>query len=278
MQSISNGELRLQAFAVTEPDAGSETTRIQTTAVRSGDKYIVNGQKIWISRVAQSDLMLLLARTTPYEELENKTEGLSVFVVDMRNVGKQLEVRPIDMTFNRHTNQLFFDNLEIPAENLIGEEGKGFRYIIDSWNAERILIAAEAIGDARFFIEKAADYASNRIVFGKPIGANQGVQLPIAQAYAHTEAADLMRFDAAAKFDSNERCGAEANMAKFLAANAAWEAGNACLNTFGGYGFAKEYDIERKFRETRLFITAPVNNNLILAYIGQNVLKMPRSY
>ena len=278
LPSIANGELRLQAFAVTEPDAGSETTRIQTTAVRSGEKYIVNGQKIWISRVAQSDLMLLLARTTPYEELENKTEGLSVFVVDMRNVGKQLEVRPIDMTFNRHTNQLFFDNLEIPAENLIGEEGKGFRYIIDSWNAERILIAAEAIGDARFFIEKAADYASNRIVFGKPIGANQGVQLPIAQAYAHTEAADLMRFDAAAKFDSNERCGAEANMAKFLAANAAWEAGNACLNTFGGYGFAKEYDIERKFRETRLFITAPVNNNLILAYIGQNILKMPRSY
>ncbi|MQF86991.1 MAG: acyl-CoA dehydrogenase [SAR202 cluster bacterium] len=278
LPGIAAGDTRLQAFAVTEPDAGSETTRIQTTAKRSGDKYIINGQKIWISRVAQSDLMLLLARTTPYEELENKTEGLSVFVVDMRTAGTQIEVRPIDMTFNRHTNQLFFDNLEVPAENLIGEEGKGFRYIIDSWNAERILIAAEAIGDAKFFIDKASEYASSRIVFGRPIGANQGVQLPIAQAYAHTEAADLMRFDAAGKFDRGERCGAEANMAKFLAANAAWEAGNACLNTFGGYGFAKEYDIERKFRETRLFITAPVNNNLILAYIGQNVLKMPRSY
>ncbi len=278
LPGIAAGDTRLQAFAVTEPDAGSETTRIQTTAKRSGEKYIINGQKIWISRVAQSDLMLLLARTTPYEELENKTEGLSVFVVDMRTAGTQIEVRPIDMTFNRHTNQLFFDNLEVPAENLIGEEGKGFRYIIDSWNAERILIAAEAIGDAKFFIDKASEYASSRIVFGRPIGANQGVQLPIAQAYAHTEAADLMRFDAAGKFDRGERCGAEANMAKFLAANAAWEAGNACLNTFGGYGFAKEYDIERKFRETRLFITAPVNNNLILAYIGQNVLKMPRSY
>ena len=278
LPGIASGELRLQAFAVTEPDAGSETTRISTTAVRKGDRYIVNGQKTFISRVAQSDLMLLLARTTPYDELSNKTEGLSVFVVDMREAGDQLTVQPIDMTFNRHTNQLFFDNLEVPAENLIGEEGKGFRYIIDSWNVERILIASEAIGDARFFIERASTYASERVVFGRPIGANQGVQLPIAHAHAHTEAANLMRFDAAAKFDRGEKCGAEANMAKLLASEAAWEAGNACLNTYGGYGFAREYDIERKFRETRLYMTAPVNNNLVLAYLGQNVLGMPRSY
>ena len=278
LPSIASGELRLQAFAVTEPDAGSETTRIATTAVRKGDRYVVNGQKTFISRVAQSDLMLLLARTTPYDELSNKTEGLSVFVVDMREAGDQLTVQPIDMTFNRHTNQLFFDNLEVPAENLIGEEGKGFRYIIDSWNVERILIASEAIGDARFFIERASTYASERVVFGRPIGANQGVQLPIAHAHAHTEAANLMRFDAAAKFDRGEKCGAEANMAKLLASEAAWEAGNACLNTYGGYGFAREYDIERKFRETRLYMTAPVNNNLVLAYLGQNVLGMPRSY
>ena len=278
LPGIASGELRLQAFAVTEPDAGSETTRISTTAVRKGDRYIVNGQKTFISRVVQSDLMLLLARTTPYDELSNKTEGLSVFVVDMREAGDQLTVQPIDMTFNRHTNQLFFDNLEVPAENLIGEEGKGFRYIIDSWNVERILIASEAIGDARFFIERASTYASERVVFGRPIGANQGVQLPIALAHAHTEAANLMRFDAAAKFDRGEKCGAEANMAKLLASEAAWEAGNACLNTYGGYGFAREYDIERKFRETRLYMTAPVNNNLVLAYLGQNVLGMPRSY
>ena len=278
LPGIASGELRLQAFAVTEPDAGSETTRISTTAVRKGDRYIVNGQKTFISRVAQSDLMLLLARTTPYDELSNKTEGLSVFVVDMREAGNQLTVQPIDMTFNRHTNQLFFDNLEVPVENLIGEEGKGFRYIIDSWNVERILIASEAIGDARFFIERASTYASERVVFGRPIGANQGVQLPIAHAHAHTEAANLMRFDAAAKFDRGEKCGAEANMAKLLASEAAWEAGNACLNTYGGYGFAREYDIERKFRETRLYMTAPVNNNLVLAYLGQNVLGMPRSY
>ncbi len=278
LPSIASGELRLQAFAVTEPDAGSETTRIATMAVRKGDRYVVNGQKTFISRVAQSDLMLLLARTTPYDELSNKTEGLSVFVVDMREAGDQLTVQPIDMTFNRHTNQLFFDDLEVPAENLIGEEGKGFRYIIDSWNVERILIASEAIGDARFFIERASTYASERVVFGRPIGANQGVQLPIAHAHAHTEAANLMRFDAAAKFDRGEKCGAEANMAKLLASEAAWEAGNACLNTYGGYGFAREYDIERKFRETRLYMTAPVNNNLVLAYLGQNVLGMPRSY
>ncbi len=278
LPGVACGDLRLQAFAVTEPNAGSETTRIETTAVRRGDVYVVNGQKIFISRVAQSDLMLLLARTTPYDELTDKTQGLSAFVVDMRESSGRLETRPIDMTFNRHTSQLFFDNLEVPAENLIGEEGKGFRYIIDSWNAERILIAAEAIGDARFFIDRAASYGRERVVFGRPIAANQGVQLPIAHAYASTEAADLVRWDAAAKFDRGERCGAESNMAKLLASEAAWEAGNACLNAFGGYGFATEYDIERKFRETRLFMTAPVNNNLVLAYLGQNVLGMPRSY
>ncbi len=278
LPGVARGELRLQAFAVTEPNAGSETTRIETTAVRKGDRYVVNGEKTFISRAAQSDLMLLLARTTPYDELANKTEGLSVFVVDIRDAGERLRIQPIDMTFNRHTNQLFFEDLEVPAENLIGEEGKGFRYIIDSWNAERILIAAEAIGDARFFIERAASYASGRVVFGRPIGANQGVQFPIARSYAHTEAADLMRFDAAGKFDRGERCGAEANMAKLLASEAAWEAANACLDAHGGYGFAREYDVERKFRETRLYVTAPVNNNLILAYLGQNALGMPRSY
>ena len=278
LPGVARGDLRLQAFAVTEPNAGSETTRIETTAVRKGDRYVVNGEKTFISRVAQSDLMLLLARTTPYDELANKTEGLSVFVVDLREAGERLRIQPIEMTFNRHVNQLFFDDLEIPAENLIGEEGKGFRCIIDSWNAERILIAAEAVGDARFFIERAAAYASGRVVFGRPIGANQGVQLPIARSYAHTEAADLMRFDAAAKFDRGERCGAESNMAKLLASEAAWEAANACLDAHGGYGFAREYDIERKFRETRLYITAPVNNNLVLAYLGQNALGMPRSY
>ncbi|MEX2598189.1 MAG: acyl-CoA dehydrogenase family protein [Dehalococcoidia bacterium] len=278
LPAIANGSLRLQAFGVTEPNAGSETTRIETTAVRKGDRYVINGQKIFISRVEHSDMMLLLARTTPYEALEDKTQGLSVFLVDLKAAGQGLQVRPLDLMMNNHTTQLFFDDLEIPAENLVGEEGKGFRYIIDSWNAERILIAAECIGDCWFFIEKASAYATERVVFGRPIGANQGVQLPIAQAYAHTRAADLMRYDAAAKFDNGERCGAEANMAKLLAADASWEAANVCMNTHGGYGFATEYDIERKFRETRLFLTAPVNNNLVLAYLGQNVLGMPRSY
>jgi acyl-CoA dehydrogenase len=278
LPAIAKGELRLQAFAVTEPNAGSETTRIETRAVRKGDRYIVNGQKIFISRAQQSDLMLLLARTTPYAEVEDKTRGLSVFIVDMRNVKGKLEIRPLDMMINHHTNTLFIEDMEIPAENLIGEEGKGFRYIIDGWNAERILIASEAIGDGRWFIDRASSYARERIVFGRPIGANQGVQFPIAQAYAHVEAADLMRFDAAAKFDRKEKCGAEANMAKLLASEASWEAANVCLTTYGGYGFARDYDVERKFRETRLFTVAPVNNNLVLAFLGQNVLKMPKSY
>jgi acyl-CoA dehydrogenase len=278
LPGIASGELRLQAFAVTEPNAGSESTRIETTAVRAGDKYIVNGQKIFISRVKQSDLMLLLARTTPYNELTDKTRGLSVFIVDLRDIKGKFDVQPLDMMFNHHTNILFFENVEIPIENRIGEEGKGFRYIIDGWNAERILIASEAVGDGRWFVERGAKYASERVVFGKPIGANQGVQFPLARAYAHVEAAACMRDVAAEKFDRNEKCGAEANMAKLLSSEAAWEAANACLDAHGGYGFAREYDVERKFRETRLYMTAPINNNLVLAFLGQNVLGMPKSY
>jgi acyl-CoA dehydrogenase len=278
LSAIAGGELRLQAFAVTEPNAGSETTRIETRAVRKGDRYVVNGQKIFISRVKQSDLMLLLARTTPYDELKDKTGGLSVFLLDMRNVKGKLEVQPLDMMVNHHTNTVFFDDVEIPTENLVGEEGMGFRYIIDGWNAERILIAAEAVGDGRWFIERASTYARDRIVFGRPIGMNQGIQFPIAQAYTHIEAADLMRFKAAEKFENKEQCGAEANMAKLLASEAAWEAANVCLNTYGGYGFARDYDVERKFRETRLLTVAPVSNNLVLAFLGQNVLGMPKSY
>ena len=278
LPDVANGTVRLQAFGVTEPNAGSETTRIETTAVRKGDHYVINGEKIWISRVLQSDLMVLLARTTPYDELENKTMGLSAFIVDLRTVGDHLKVQPLDLMFNQHTNQLFFDDLVVPAENLIGEEGMGFRYIIDSWNVERILIAAECIGDGDWFTNKAASYTSDRVIFGRPIGANQGVQLPIAQAYAHIRAADLMRFDAAAKYDRGAKCGAEANMAKLLASEASWEAANVCMNVHGGYGFAVDFDIERKFRETRLFITAPINNNLVLAFLGQNVLGMPKSY
>jgi acyl-CoA dehydrogenase len=278
LPKIASGELRLQAFAVTEPNAGSETTRIETTAAKRGDKYIVTGQKIFISRVKESDLMLLLARTTPYDELKDKTRGLSVFIADLREAKGKLEVKPLDIMINHHTNALFFDGLEVPAENLLGEEGMGFRYIIDGWNAERILVAAEAIGDGRWFVERASNYAKERVVFDRPIGANQGIQFPIAQAYARVEAADLVRFQAATKFDRNERCGAEANMAKFLASEAAWEAANACLNTHGGYGFAAEYDVERKFRETRLLTIAPVSNNLVLAYLGQHVLGMPKSY
>ena len=278
LPKVASGELRLQAFAVTEPDAGSETTRLQTRAVRQGNKYIVNGQKIFISRVKQSDLMLLLARTTAYDELQDKTQGLSVFLVDLRDIKGRFEVQPLDMMFNHHTNILFFEDVEIPAENLVGEEGKGFRHIIDGWNAERILIASEAIGDGRWFVERGAKYASERVVFGRPIGANQGVQFPLARAYAHVEAAACMRDVAAEKFDRNEKCGAEANMAKLLSSEAAWEAANACLDAHGGYGFAREYDVERKFRETRLYMTAPINNNLVLAFLGQNVLGMPKSY
>src|SRR5262250_644720 len=278
LPQIARGELRLQAFGVTEPNAGSESTRIQTTAKREGDKYIIKGEKIFISRVLESDLMLLLARTTPYDELEDKTKGLSVFIVDLREAKGKLEVKPLDLMINHHTNQVFFDGVVVQAANLIGEEGMGFRYIIDGWNAERILVAAEAIGDGRWFIERAAKYASERIVFGRPIGSNQGIQFPIAKAYANVEAADLVRYQAATKFDRKEKCGAEANMAKLLASEAAWEAANACLTTHGGYGFATEYDVERKFRETRLLTVAPVSNNLVLAYLGQHVLGMPKSY
>jgi acyl-CoA dehydrogenase len=278
LPKIASGELRLQAFGVTEPNAGSESTRIQTTATRKGDRYVITGQKIFISRVLQSDLMLLLARTTPYDELRDKTSGLSVFIVDLREAKGKLEIKPLDLMINHHTNSLFFDGVEVPAANLIGEEGMGFRYIIDGWNAERILVAAEAIGDGRWFVERAAKYASERVVFGRPIGANQGIQFPIAKAYANIEAADLIRYQAATKFDRKEKCGAEANMAKLLASEAAWEAANACLTTHGGYGFAAEYDVERKFRETRLLTVAPISNNLVLAYLGQHVLGMPKSY
>jgi len=278
LPKIATGELRLQAFGVTEPNAGSETTRIQTTAARKGDRYIIHGQKIFISRVLQSDLMLLLARTTPYDELKDKTQGLSLFIVDLRESRGKVEVKPLDLMINHHTNSLFFDGLEVPAENLIGKEGMGFRYIIDGWNAERILVAAEAIGDGRWFVERAARYASERVVFGRPIGSNQGIQFPIAQAYARIEAADLVRYQAATRFDRKEKCGAEANMAKLLASEAAWEAADVCLTTHGGYGFAAEYDVERKFRETRLLTVAPVSNNLVLAYLAQHVLGMPKSY
>jgi len=278
LPAIAQGKLRLQAFAVTEPNAGSETTRIETRAVRKGDHYIVNGQKIFISRARYSDLMLLLARTTPYEELKDKTQGLSVFLVDMREVKKGLDIQPLDIMVNHHTTTVFFEGMEVPVENRIGEEGKGFRYIIDGWNAERILVASESIGDGRWFVDRASKYATNRVVFGRPIGMNQGIQFPIAKAYAHVEAADLMRFTAASKFDRGEKCGSEANMAKLLASEAAWEAADVCMSTYGGYGFARDYDIERKFRETRLLVAAPVSNNMILAFLGQNVLGMPKSY
>ncbi len=275
---LASGELRLQAFGVTEPTAGSETTRIQTMAVKHGDRYVVNGQKIWTSRYLQSDLMLLLARTTPYDELEDKTRGLSVFLVDIKAAGDTIEAKPIDAMFNHSTNELFIRDLEIPVQNLIGEEGMGFRYIIDGWNAERILIGAECIGDARWFIDRAVAYANTRVVFGRPIGQNQGVQLPLARAHANTEAADLMRWRAARLFDAGAPCGPEANMAKLLASEASWEAANVCLDTHGGFGFATEYDIERKFRETRLYKVAPINNNLVLAYVAQHVLGLPKSY
>ncbi len=277
LPKIATGELRLQAFGVTEPNSGSDTTKLQTTAVRRGDRYVVNGQKIFISRVLQSDLMLLLARTTPLELVKKKTDGLSVFLVDIRGL-KGLEVRPLRMMMNHSTNALFFDNVEIPADGLVGQEGKGFTYILDGMNAERILVASDSIGDGRWFIEKAVAYSSQRVVFGKPIGANQGVQFPIAKAHMAVEAADLMRLKAARLFDAGQPCGAEANMAKYLAAEAAWEAANACIDCHGGYGYAEEYDVERKFRETRLYRTAPVNQNLVLAYIGEHVLGLPRSY
>src|SRR2546426_59975 len=277
LPKIATGVLRLQAFGVTEPNSGSDTTKLQTTAVRTGDRYVVNGQKIFISRVLQSDLMLLLARTTQVDRVKRKTDGLSVFLVDIRGI-KGLEVRPLRMMMNHSTNALFFDGMEIPADGLIGEEGKGFSYILDGMNVERILVASESIGDGRWFVDKAVAYSSQRVLFGKPIGANQGVQFPIAKAHTAVEAAALMRNKAAALFDAGEPCGPEANMAKYLAAEAAWEAGNACIDCHGGYGYAEEYDVERKFRECRLYKTAPVNNNLVLAYVGEHVLGMPRSY
>tara|TARA_Y100000994_G_scaffold223145_1_gene203844 strand:- start:398 stop:1297 length:900 start_codon:yes stop_codon:yes gene_type:complete len=280
LPKIASGDLRLQAFGVTEPTTGSDTTQLNTTAIKKGnDTYVVNGQKVWISRAQQSDLLLLLARTTPKEECKKRSDGLSVFLVELdKAVGKGLEIKPIRTMINHNTNELFFDNLEIPSNTLIGEEGKGFRYILDGMNAERILIAAECIGDARWFIKKSSSYASEREVFGGPIGANQGVQFPIARVYAQTEAADLVVKKAAALFESGLPCGPEANMAKLLASEASWEAGDTCMQTFGGFGFAEEYDVERKFRETRLYRTAPISTNMILGYIGQHVLGMPRSY
>jgi len=279
LPEIASGALRLQSFAVTEPSTGSDTTKLKTTAVRRGDRYVVNGQKVWTSRVQHSDLMLLLARTTPLPEAKSKSEGLSVFLVDLRgSVGAGIAVRPIRNMPNHETNELFFDNLEIPRHNLIGEEGKGFRYILDGMNAERILIGAECVGDGRWFLEKAAAYARERVVFDRPIGQNQGIQFPLARAYVNVEAADLMRFKAAELFDRGAPCGAQANMAKLLAADASWEAANACLQTHGGFGFAAEYDVERKFRETRLYQVAPISTNLILAYIAEHVMGLPRSY
>jgi acyl-CoA dehydrogenase len=275
---IAGGELRLQAFGVTEPTVGSDTTKILTTAKRVDGGYVVRGQKIWTSRALHSDVMLLLARTTPIDQVEKKTEGLSVFLIDMKAAGERLTIRPVKTMMNHATTEVFIDDLELPATALVGEEGKGFRYILDGMNAERILIAAECIGDGHWFVRKASAYACEREVFGRPIGANQGVQFPIARAHAALEAADLVRYKAAWLFDQQQPCGPEANMAKLLASEASWQAANACLDTFGGFGFAEEYDVERKFRETRLYSIAPVTNNLILAYIGQHVLGLPRSY
>ncbi len=279
LPEIAAGRLRLQSFAVTEPTAGTDTTKIKTFAERRGDRYVVNGQKVWISRVQHSDLMLLLARTTPLERVTKRTEGLSVFLVDLKKGGNDgLTVRPIENMVNHETNELFFENFEIPADNLIGQEGRGFKYILDGMNAERILIAAECVGDGYWFIDRARTYATERIVFDRPIGQNQGVQFPIAQAYANVRAADLMRYEGARLFDAGEPCGAEANLAKLLAADASWQAANACLQTYGGFGFATEYDIERKFRETRLYQVAPISTNLILSFVGEHVLGMPRSF
>jgi acyl-CoA dehydrogenase len=276
---IATGDLRLQAFGVTEPTTGTDTTKLKTTAVRKGDRYVVNGQKVWTSRVQHSDLMLLLARTTPLADVKRKGDGLSVFLVELgAGAAKGMTVRPIRNMMNHETNEVFFDNLEVPAENLIGEEGKGFRYILDGMNAERILIAAECIGDGYWFLEKAIAYAKERVVFDRPIGQNQGIQFPLAKAYVNVEAANLMRYRAAELFDRGEPCGAEANMAKLLAADASWEAANATVQTHGGFGFAAEYDIERKFRETRLFQVAPISTNLILSYVAEHVLGLPRSF
>ena len=279
LPSIASGELRLQAFGVTEPTSGSDTLNLRTVAVRKGDHYVVNGQKIWTSRAEHSDLLLLIARTTPREAVKHRTEGLSVFLVDMRSVqGAGISIKPIRTMMNHATTELFFDDLRVPAENLIGEEGEGFRYILSGMNAERILIAAECIGDAKWFIGRASAYAKERVVFGRPIGQNQGVQFPIARAYAQMRAAELMVKEAASRYQAGRDCGAEANMAKLLAADASWAAADMCLQTHGGFGFAEEFDIERKFRETRLYQTAPISTNLILSYLAEHVLGLPRSY
>jgi acyl-CoA dehydrogenase len=279
LPKVASGELRLQAFGVTEPEAGTDTTSLRTTAVRDGDHYVVNGRKIYISRVLHSDLMVLLARTTPLDRVGRKSEGLSVFLIDLREaIGRGLTVKPRRVMINNETNELFFEDLRVPASSLVGEEGKGFRYILDGMNAERILIAAECIGNGRWFVDKATRRANERVVFGRPIGQNQGIQFPLAQAYINVEAADLMRFRAAELFERGEHCGAEANMALVLAAGASWEAANAAMQTFGGYSFDAEYDVERKFRETRLFQVAPISTNLILSYIGEHVLGLPRSF
>jgi acyl-CoA dehydrogenase len=278
LPKIATGELRLQSMAVTEPTAGTDTSKIKTTAVRKGDRYVINGQKVWTSRLQHSDLMIVLARTTPLDQVNKKSEGMSIFIVNVREAGKALDIKPIRNMVNHETNQIFMDNLEVPVENLIGEEGRGFRYILDGLNAERILIAAECIGDGYWFIDRARKYASERVVFDRPIGQNQGIQFPIARAYCNVEAANLMRYKAAALFDAHKACGAEANMAKLLGADASWEAANACLQTHGGFGFAAEYDVERKFRETRLYQVAPISTNLILSYVGEHVLGMPRSF
>ncbi|WP_339263418.1 acyl-CoA dehydrogenase family protein [Solibacillus sp. FSL W7-1472] len=279
LPKIADGSLRLQAFGVTEPNTGTDTTNLKTFAKRDGDHYIVNGQKVFISRAEHSDLMILLVRTTPKDQCVKKSDGLSVLIVDLNEaVGNGLEIRPIKTMMNHATTELFIDNLRVPVENLIGEEGKGFRYILDGMNAERILIAAECIGDGRWFIERATNYAKERVVFDRPIGQNQGIQFPIAQAHIHIEGADLMRIKAAELYDRRQACGAEANMAKLLAADASWEAANVAIQTYGGFGFAAEYDIERKFKETRLYQVAPISTNLILSYVGEHILKLPKSY
>lgn len=279
LPGIASGELRLQAFGVTEPTSGTDTTSLRTFAKRDGDHYIVNGQKVWTSRAEHSDLMLLLARTTPRDEVAKKTDGLSTFIVDMREVlGNGLSIKPIRTMMNHNSCEVFFDNMRVPAENLVGEEGKGFRYILSGMNAERMLIASECVGDAKWFIQRAATYANERKVFGRPIGQNQGIQFPIAKSYAQMRAAELMVKDALSRYEAGADCGAEANMAKMLAADASWEAANACVQTHGGFGFAEEYDVERKFRETRLYQVAPISTNLILSFLAEHVLGMPRSY
>ncbi|MEQ1686376.1 MAG: acyl-CoA dehydrogenase family protein [Burkholderiaceae bacterium] len=279
LPKIASGELRLQSMGVTEPSTGTDTTKIKTTAVKRGDRYVINGQKVWISRIQHSDLMILLARTTPLADVKKKSEGMSIFIVDLRDaIGHGLDVRPIPNMVNHETNELFLENLEIPAENLIGTEGQGFKYILDGLNAERTLIAAECIGDGHWFIDRVTRYTKDRVVFGRPIGQNQGVQFPIAEAHIEVEGADLMRWEACRLFDAHEPCGAQANMAKYLAAKASWEAANACIQFHGGFGFACEYDVERKFRETRLYQVAPISTNMILSYVAEHVLGLPRSY